>query len=66
MANALEYMRSKNVFSRDLSIPATAFAKSIELLHKAGLADGTVVAGAQRILDDSYRAEAASSFDGRR
>ena len=63
---ALEYMRSKDVFSRDLSIPAPAFAKSIELMRKAGLADDALVAGAHRVLDDSYRAEAASSFDGRR
>ncbi len=63
---ALQYMRSKDVFSRDLSIPAPAFAKSIELMRKAGLADDALAAGAQRVLDDSYRAEAASSFDGRR
>jgi ABC-type nitrate/sulfonate/bicarbonate transport system substrate-binding protein len=63
---ALEYMRSKNVFSRDLSIPAPAFAKSLELMRKAGLADDALVAGAPRVLDDSYRAEAASSLDGRR
>jgi ABC-type nitrate/sulfonate/bicarbonate transport system substrate-binding protein len=63
---ALESMRSKNVFSRDLSIPAPAFAKSIELMRKAGLADDALVAGAQRVLDDGYRAEAASSSDGRR
>lgn len=63
---ALEYMRSKNVFARDLSIPGTAFAKSIELMHKAGLADDALVAGAQRVLDDRYRAEAAGSFDARR
>jgi ABC-type nitrate/sulfonate/bicarbonate transport system substrate-binding protein len=63
---ALEYMRSKNVFSRDLSIPGTAFAKSIELMRKAGLADDALVAGALRVLDDSYRAEATRSFDGRR
>jgi NitT/TauT family transport system substrate-binding protein len=63
---ALEYMRSKNVFSPDLSIPAPAFAKSLELMRKAGLADDALVAGAHRVLDDSYRAEAAGSLDGRR
>lgn len=55
---ALDYMRSKSVFSRDLSIPQAAFAKSVELMHKAGLADAALVAGAQAALDDSYRAEA--------
>ena len=36
---ALDYMRAKKVFSPDLSIPEAAFAKSIELMQKAGLAD---------------------------
>ena len=36
---ALDYMREKRVFSTDLSIPDAAFAKSIELMQKAGLAD---------------------------
>ena len=31
---ALDYMRVKNVFSADLSIPDAAFAKSIELMQK--------------------------------
>ena len=34
---ALDYMREKRVFSTDLSIPDAAFAKSIELMQKAGL-----------------------------
>src|SRR5262249_50196805 len=63
---ALAYMRSKSVFPRDLSIPAVAFAKSIELMRKAGLADDALVAGAHQVLDDSYRAEAAGSRDGSR
>src|SRR5262245_44398955 len=63
---ALEYMRSKDVFARDLSIPSAAFAKSIELMRKAGLADAALVAGADRVLDDSYRSEAAASFAARR
>jgi ABC-type nitrate/sulfonate/bicarbonate transport system substrate-binding protein len=63
---ALEYMRSKEVFSRDLSIPSAAFAKSIELMRKADLADATVAAEAHRVLDDSYRSEAAASFDAGR
>ena len=55
---SLDYMRDKNVFARDLSIPDAAFAKSIELMEKAGLADARLVAGAAAALDDSYRSEA--------
>jgi ABC-type nitrate/sulfonate/bicarbonate transport system substrate-binding protein len=58
---SLDYMRDKQVFARDLSIPAAAFAKSIELMQKAGLADARLTAGAQAVLDDSYRSEAAKS-----
>lgn len=56
---SLDYMREKKVFARDLSIPEAAFAKSIELMQKAGLADAGLIAGARAVLDDSYRAEAA-------
>jgi ABC-type nitrate/sulfonate/bicarbonate transport system substrate-binding protein len=63
---ALEYMRSKDVFARDLSIPSGAFATSIELMRKAGLADAALAADAHRALDDSYRSEAIASFDTRR
>jgi ABC-type nitrate/sulfonate/bicarbonate transport system substrate-binding protein len=56
---ALEYMRAKETFSRDLSIPATAFAKSLELLQKAGLADNELLARAPTVLDDTFRAQAA-------
>jgi NitT/TauT family transport system substrate-binding protein len=58
---ALAYMREKNVFSRDLTISPAAFAKSIELMQKAGLADDALVAAAPRVLDDSYRAAAKAS-----
>jgi hypothetical protein len=61
---ALDYMRSKNVFPRDCAIPEAAFAKSIELMRKAGLADDAVVAGARRVLDDSFRAAAAAELAG--
>ncbi len=36
---ALDYMRAKQAFARDLSIPPAAFAKSLELMQKAGVAD---------------------------
>jgi NitT/TauT family transport system substrate-binding protein len=62
---ALDYMRSKNVFSRDLSIPPAAFAKSVELMQKAGLADAALAAAAQVALDDSYRAEAVGALAAR-
>jgi ABC-type nitrate/sulfonate/bicarbonate transport system substrate-binding protein len=55
---ALDTMRTKKVFSPDLSIPDAAFAKSIELMQKAGLADDRFVAGARDVLDDSYRVAA--------
>ena len=58
---SLDYMREKNVFARDLSIPDAAFAKSIELMQKAGLADAKPLAGAPAVLDDSYRTEATAS-----
>jgi NitT/TauT family transport system substrate-binding protein len=61
---ALDYMRSKNVFPRDCAIPEAAFAKSIELMRQAGLADDAVVAGAQRVRDDSFRAAAAAELAG--
>src|SRR5262245_12170672 len=44
---SLDYMREKNVFARDLSIPGAAFAKSIELMQKAALADAKLIAGAR-------------------
>jgi ABC-type nitrate/sulfonate/bicarbonate transport system substrate-binding protein len=56
---ALEYMRAKSAFSRDLSIPAAALAKSFELMQKAGLADASLVSGARQVIDDSYRLETA-------
>jgi NitT/TauT family transport system substrate-binding protein len=58
---SLDYMRQKNVFERDLAIPASAFEKSAELMQKAGLADASLVANAHKVLDDRYRAEAAKS-----
>lgn len=58
---ALAYMRDKQVFPRDLAIPPVAFAKSLELMQKAGLADAALVAGASAVLDDSFRTEAATA-----
>lgn len=58
---ALEYMREKNVFARDLAIPAAAFAKSIELMQKAGLAEARLAADVRDLIDDRYRLEALSS-----
>lgn len=52
---ALDYMRQKRVFPPDLSIPGSAFAKSVELMEKAGLADHRFAAGVKAVLDDSYR-----------
>lgn len=58
---ALEYMRAKQVFSRDLTILPAAFSKSLELMQKAGLADTQLVARAPAAIDDSFRKEAAGS-----
>lgn len=58
---ALDYMRDKRVFSHDLSIPGTAFAKSIELMQKAGLADEHLPARARAVLDDGFRLAALKS-----
>jgi ABC-type nitrate/sulfonate/bicarbonate transport system substrate-binding protein len=58
---ALDYMRTKRVFSADLAIPNPAFAKSIELMQKAGLADDRLAANAHGVLDDSYRLTALAA-----
>jgi len=55
---ALDYMRAKQVFSRDLSVPEAAFAKTLELMQKAGVADAALAAKAPAVLDHSYRLEA--------
>ena len=54
---SLDYMREKRVFPDDLSIPGAAFAKTVELMQKAGFADADA-ARATAVLDDSYRSEA--------
>jgi len=58
---ALDYMRAKKGFSPDLSIPDAAFAKSIELMEGAGLADERLAANARKVLDDSYRLAALTA-----
>jgi len=56
---SLDYMRQKRVFPSDLSIPDAAFAKTVELMRKAGFPAGDA-ARARAVLDDSYRREAAA------
>jgi NitT/TauT family transport system substrate-binding protein len=56
---SLAYMRKMRVFPRDLSIPEAAFAKTLELMGKAGFS-AAEAARASAVLDDSYRREAAS------
>jgi hypothetical protein len=56
---SLCYMREKGVFPHDLSIPDAAFAKTVELMQKAGF-PAADAAGARMVLDDSYRKEAVS------
>lgn len=58
-SRALAYARKTKLFPRDLGIPPAAFAKSLELMQKAGLADDTTVAKAPAVLDDSFRRAAA-------
>ncbi len=55
---SLDYMREKRVFPPDLSIPKRAFAKTVELMQKAGF-PAEDAARATAVLDDSYRQEAA-------
>jgi ABC-type nitrate/sulfonate/bicarbonate transport system substrate-binding protein len=62
---ALDYMRAKKVFPRNLAISETAFNKSVELMRKADLADERLVASARLVLDDSYRATAEKSLPTR-
>ena len=49
---SLEYMREKAVFARDLEIPAAAFNKTIELMAKANLLDGSARDKARAVLDN--------------
>jgi NitT/TauT family transport system substrate-binding protein len=56
---SLDYMRGKRVFPSDLSIPGAAFAKTVELMEKAGFSAADA-ARARVVLDDSYRREAAT------
>ncbi len=55
---SLDYMREKLVFPHDLSIPEAAFAKTVELMQKAGFSSADAVR-AHTVLDESYRREAA-------
>jgi len=55
---SLDYMRARQVFSRDLSIPASAFDKTLELMQKAGVADAELLGKAHTARDDSYRQNA--------
>jgi len=55
---SLDYMRQMRVFPDDLSIPDAAFAKTVELMQKAGLG-ADHASRALTVLDDSYRKEAA-------
>lgn len=55
---SLDYMRRMAVFPRDLAIPQAAFAKTVELMEKAGFP----AADAKRsgsVFDDTYRLAAA-------
>jgi len=60
---AIAEMRGREAFARELEIPRAAFAKSLELMRKAKLADDATVAAAPGVLDDSYRAEALKSVE---
>jgi NitT/TauT family transport system substrate-binding protein len=60
-SRALAFARDTALFPRDLSIPATAFTKSLELMRKAGLAADASLARAHAVLDDSFRSTAAKT-----
>jgi NitT/TauT family transport system substrate-binding protein len=59
-SRALVYARETAMFPRDLTIPEAAFAKSLELMRKANLADVTIEK-ARAVLDDSFRAAAVQA-----
>jgi ABC-type nitrate/sulfonate/bicarbonate transport system substrate-binding protein len=54
---SLDYLRKMAVFPRDLSIPDSAFARTVELMEKAGF-PASAAARARAALDDSFREEA--------
>ena len=56
----IEYLREKHTFERDLSIPAAAFATSLEMMRKAGM-DAGLSAQTSRVVDDSFRKAALSA-----
>ena len=57
---SLDYMRKMRVFPPDLSIPDAAFAKTVELMQKAGF-PAAEAEQARAVRDDSYRQQAAGS-----
>ena len=57
----LDYVREKKVFPTDLAIPWPAFAKTLELMRMAGVADAAVMIAAPQVLDDGIRREAAKA-----
>jgi NitT/TauT family transport system substrate-binding protein len=59
-SRALAYARSCAMFPPELTIPEPAFAKSLELMRKAKLANDATIAKARSVLDDSFRAAAAN------
>jgi hypothetical protein len=59
-SRALAYARSSAMFPPELTIPEPAFAKSLELMRKAKLANDATIAKAHSVLDDSFRAAAAN------
>lgn len=56
---SLDHMRKMTVFPRDLSVPDAAFAKTVQLMQKAGFS-ASDAARARAVLDDSYRREAVA------
>ena len=61
---SLDYMRRMRVFPHDLSIPDVAFAKTVELMQKAGFAAHDA-ARANIALDDAYRSRAMEEWINR-
>jgi ABC-type nitrate/sulfonate/bicarbonate transport system substrate-binding protein len=61
---SLDYMRRMRLFPHDLSIPDVAFAKTVELMQKAGFAAHDA-ARANIALDDAYRSRAMEEWINR-
>ena len=62
---SLDYAREKSVFARHLEIPEKALGKTMELMVRAKLMDGSFAGRALEAFDPVYLAKARAHKDGR-